>query len=158
VSSRMTIAVLSLVGILIALYLTLYKIGIVGNLSCTVGSCETVNTSRWATFLGLPVAAWGLAAYVALFALSLAGTSDRLASSRRISWLLVAIAGWSVLFSAWLTYLELFVIRAICIWCVTSAVILVAILVVGVVDVRRAGGARETRWKSAETAGGAGPP
>jgi uncharacterized membrane protein len=154
----MTIAVLSLVGILIALYLTLYKIGIVGNLSCTVGSCETVNTSRWATFLGLPVAAWGLAAYVALFALSLAGTSDRLASSRRISWLLVAIAGWSVLFSAWLTYLELFVIRAICIWCVTSAVILVAILVVGVVDVRRAGGARETRGKSAETAGGAGPP
>jgi uncharacterized membrane protein len=154
----MTIAVLSLLGMLIALYLTLYKVGIVGNLSCTVGSCETVNTSRWATFLGLPVAAWGVAAYVALFALSLAGTSDRLASSRRISWLLVAIAAWSVLFSAWLTYLELFVIRAICIWCVTSALILVAILVASVVDLRRAGGARETRWKSAETAGGVGRP
>ena len=144
-TSRMTIAVLSLVGILIALYLTLYKIGIVGNLSCTVGSCETVNTSRWATFLGLPVAAWGLAAYVALFALSLAGTSDRLASSRRISWLLVAIAGWSVLFSAWLTYLELFVIRAICIWCVTSAVVLVAILVVSLVDLKGAKGAKGAR-------------
>jgi uncharacterized membrane protein len=136
VTARMTIALLSLVGILIALYLTLYKIGVVGNLSCTIGSCETVNTSRWATFLGLPVAAWGVAAYVALFALSLAGTSDRLAASRVISWLLVVIAAWSVLFSAWLTYLELFVIHAICIWCVTSAVLLVGILVVSLIDLK----------------------
>jgi uncharacterized membrane protein len=138
----MTVALLSLVGILIALYLTLYKVGVVGNLSCTIGSCEMVNTSRWATFLGLPVAAWGLAAYVALFALSLAGTSDRLAASRVISWLLVGIAGWSVLFSAWLTYLELFVIDAICIWCVTSAVLLVGILVVSLIDLKGAKGAR----------------
>ena len=144
-TARMTIAVLSLVGILIALYLTLYKVGIVGNLSCTIGSCETVNTSRWATFVGLPVAAWGLAAYVALFALALAGTQERYAASREISWLLVAISGWSVLFSAWLTYLELFVIRAICIWCVTSAVVLLAILVASVVDLRGARGGRGDR-------------
>ena len=81
-TARMAIALLSLVGILIALYLTLYKIGVVGDLSCSIGSCETVNTSRWATFLGLPVAAWGLAAYVALFALSMAGTTERYAGSR----------------------------------------------------------------------------
>lgn len=132
----MTIAVLSLLGILIALYLTLYKVGVIGALTCTVGSCETVNTSRWATFLGLPVAAWGAGAYAALFALSLAGTADRYAGSQTVSVLLVAIAAWSVLFSAWLTYLELFVIHAICIWCVTSAVLLVAILVVSVMDWR----------------------
>ncbi|HJU69754.1 MAG TPA: vitamin K epoxide reductase family protein [Gemmatimonadaceae bacterium] len=138
----MTIAVLSLVGILIALYLTLYKLGVIGDLSCTLGSCETVNTSKWATFLGLPVAAWGLAAYVALFALSTAGTADRYAGSQTISVLLVAISAWSVLFSAWLTYLELFVIHAICIWCVTSAVILVAILVVSVADLKSAKSAK----------------
>ena len=137
----MTIAVLSLVGILIALYLTLYKIGVIGDLTCTVGSCETVNTSRWATFLGLPVAAWGIGAYAALFALSMAGTADRYAGSQTISVWLVAIAAWSVLFSAWLTYLELFVIHAICIWCVASAVLLVVILVVGVLDLKRAKGA-----------------
>ena len=137
----MTIAVLSLVGILIALYLTLYKIGVIGDLTCTVGSCETVNTSRWATFLGLPVAAWGIGAYVALFALSMAGTADRYAGSQTISVLLVAIAAWSVLFSAWLTYLELFVIHAICIWCVVSAVLLVVILVVAGIDLKRTKGA-----------------
>lgn len=138
---------LSLVGILIAVYLTLYKVGIVGNLSCTIGSCETVNTSRWATFVGLPVAAWGLAAYVALFAISMAGTQERYVASREISWLLVAISGWSVLFSAWLTYLELFVIRAICIWCVASAVVLVGIFVASVVDLR--GGRRGRGDRSA---------
>ena len=140
-TARMAIALLSLVGILIALYLTLYKIGVVGDLSCSIGSCETVNTSRWATLFGLPVAAWGLAAYVALFALSVAGTTERYAGSRGLSWLLVAIAGWSVLFSAWLTYLELFVIDAICIWCVTSAFVLVAIFVASVVDLKGAKGA-----------------
>ena len=141
-TARMTIAVLSLVGILIALYLTLYKLGIIGELSCTLGSCETVNTSKWATFLGLPVAAWGLAAYVALFALAMAGTGERYAGSQTISLLLVAISAWSVVFSAWLTYLELFVIHAICIWCVTSAVLLVVILVVSVVDLKGAKGAK----------------
>jgi uncharacterized membrane protein len=144
----MTIAALSLVGILIALYLTLYKVGVIGSLTCSVGSCETVNTSRWATFLGLPVAAWGLAAYVALFALSMAGTTDRYAGSTALSWLLVAIAAWSVIFSAWLTYIELFVIHAICIWCVTSAVLLVVILAAGVLDLKSAGkapGALEQR-------------
>jgi len=140
VTARMTIAGLSLIGILIALYLTLYKVGVIGSLTCSVGSCETVNTSRWATLLGLPVAAWGLAAYVALFVLSMAGTADRYVGSRTLSWLLVAIAAWSVIFSAWLTYIELFVIHAICIWCVTSAVLLVVILVVSVVDLRSARG------------------
>ena len=101
-----------------------------------------MNTSRWATFLGLPVAAWGLAAYIALFTIAMAGTADRYAGSQTLSWLLVAIAGWSVVFSAWLTYIELFVIHAICIWCVTSAFILLAILVVSVVDLRSARGAK----------------
>src|SRR5688500_12651972 len=141
----MTIAVLSLVGILIALYLTLYKIGVIGDLSCTLGSCETVNTSKWATFLGLPVAAWGLGAYLALFSLSMAGTADRYAGSQTISVLLVAISVWSVLFSAWLTYIELFVIHAICIWCVASAVLLVVIFVVSVVDLRGNRGRRGER-------------
>jgi uncharacterized membrane protein len=132
----MTIAVLALVGILIALYLTLYKVGVVGSLSCSVGSCETVNTSKWAMFLGLPVAAWGLLAYLLIFALALAGTLEKYAASRAISWSIFGITAWSVAFSAWLTYVELFIIHAICIWCVTSAVILVAILGVSIVDVR----------------------
>ena len=49
---RMVIAVLSLCGIFIATYLTLYKLGYIGTLACGTGVCERVPTSRWAVFLG----------------------------------------------------------------------------------------------------------
>ena len=66
----MIVATLALAGIFISLYLTLYKIGVIGELSCSIGSCETVNTSKWSRFLGLPVAAWGLLFYLDVFAIA----------------------------------------------------------------------------------------
>jgi uncharacterized membrane protein len=146
----MLVALVALVGAFVALYLTLYKVGVIGTLTCQVGSCETVNLSRWATFLGLPVAAWGLATYVVLFALALLGVQDAYVDSRPISWAMVTISGWSVLFSGWLTYLELFVIRAICMWCVISALLMTAILVLSVVDLRRVREAEEGSQQSPE--------
>jgi uncharacterized membrane protein len=133
----MIVAALALAGIFISIYLTLYKLGVVGELSCSIGSCETVNTSRWSVFLGLPVAAWGLLFYLDVFGVALLGTMPRWENEPVISIVLVAQATVGVLFSAWLTYLELAVIQAICIWCVTSAVIVLVILVVSVVDLRK---------------------
>lgn len=133
--ARMLIALLALVGALIAVYLTLYKVGVIGELVCQVGSCERVNSSRWAVFLGVPVAAWGLALYLALLALALVATQD--VTPRLVGWAIVGLSGWGVLFSGWLTSLELFVIHAICIWCVTSATIMTVLFVTGLVDLRR---------------------
>ena len=127
---------LALAGIFISLYLTLYKLGIIGELSCSIGSCETVNTSKWSRFLGLPVAAWGLLFYLDVFAVAVIGTLPRFEDEPVISLVLVAEAAIGVLFSAWLTYLELGVIHAICIWCVTSALIVTLILVVSAMDLR----------------------
>ena len=132
----MIVATLSLVGIFVALYLLLYKLGMIGNLSCSVGSCETVNTSKWATFLGLPVAGWGVAWYVAMFVLALASTGSRFAESLVVSTVLLGVATTGLLFSLYLTYLELFVIDAICQWCVVSAVIVTIIFFVAVADWR----------------------
>ena len=132
----MIVAALALAGIFISLYLTLYKIGVIGELSCSIGSCETVNTSRWATFLGLPVAAWGLFFYIDVFAIALVGTMPRFENEPLISVVLTAEAGVGVLFSAWLTYLELDVIHAICIWCVTSAVVVTLIFITSALDLR----------------------
>jgi len=127
---------LAFIGVFVSTYLTLYKFGYIGSLQCAVGSCETVNTSRWATFFGLPVAAWGLGFYVAALALVFVGIQERYADSRGVALALVALTGWGVLFSGWLTYLELFVIDAICIWCVTSAVIVLVMFAVSVLDYR----------------------
>jgi uncharacterized membrane protein len=133
----MMIAVLAMVGMFIALYLTLYKMGMIGSLSCSIGSCETVNTSRWARFLGLPVAAWGVFFYLDVLVIAILGISPhRAASSRVIAWLLAVWTGIGVIFSGWLTYLELFTIHAICVWCVTSAVIVLVIFALSVLDLR----------------------
>ena len=135
-TKRMIAAALAMSGMFVALYLTLYKLGVIGQLTCTVGSCETVNTSQWSTLLGQPVALWGLGFYVATLCVTIAGVQERDADSRGLSQLLVAMSGTGVLFSAWLTYLELFVIHAICMWCVISAIIVSLIFIVSVMDLR----------------------
>ncbi len=132
----MILAALSLAGIFISTYLTLYKLGFIGELSCSIGSCETVNASRWSVIFGLPVAAWGLLFYIDVFVIALVGTMPRFEDEPFISVVLALEAGIGVLFSAWLTYLELAVIHAICIWCVTSAAIVAAISLVSIADLR----------------------
>jgi uncharacterized membrane protein len=99
----MGIAVLSLSGLFIALYMYLYKIGKIGTLACGTGSCETVQLSPQA---------WP-------------------------SRLLAFLAGGAVLFTAYLTYLELFVIHAICRWCVASAAIILLTFGLSLWDLRR---------------------
>jgi uncharacterized membrane protein len=147
----MIVAALALAGIFISLYLTLYKIGVIGELSCTIGSCETVNTSKWSRFLGLPVAAWGLLFYLDVFVVALVGTMRRFELEPAISFVLIGEAAVGVLFSAWLTYLELGVIHAICIWCVTSAVIVTLILITSIADLREVRASADTL--STEAAG-----
>lgn len=132
----MLAALIALAGVFVALYLLLYKLGYIGTLVCAVGSCEVVQTSRWATLLGVPVAGWGVAYYVGMLALALVGLGARLADDRRFSWLLVGVTGTGVVFSVWLTYLELFVIHAICQWCVVSAILATALFVVCLLDLR----------------------
>ena len=146
----MIVAALALAGIFVALYLLLYKLGMIGALSCAVGSCEIVNTSKWATFLGLPVAGWGVGFYMAMFVLAMASTREEYAESRTISAVLLAVATTGVVFSAWLTYLELFEIHAICQWCVVSAIIVTVIFLVTIADYREKSRKEESESALAE--------
>jgi uncharacterized membrane protein len=135
-NKRMLVALVALAGVFVALYLTLYKLGYIGTLACAVGSCEKVQTSKWATFLGMPVGMWGVGYYVGVLALSIAGLTPPLAESRGLSRLLLAVTTVGVLFSLWLTYLELFVIDAICQWCVISAILATILFVLSWLDLR----------------------
>ena len=133
---RMIIAALALGGVGLATYLAMYKLGMIGTLACTVGSCETVNLSRWATFLGLPVAVWGVGFYVVLFLVALLGTTERFVDATWVSHALLALTAWGVVFSAWLTYLELYVIHAVCMFCVISAILVSVTFLVSVLEWR----------------------
>ncbi|MFI5234578.1 MAG: vitamin K epoxide reductase family protein, partial [Gemmatimonadales bacterium] len=114
----MATGLLSLAGFFLALYLYLYKIGLIGSLACGTGGCETVQMSPWSRFLGVEVALYGVVGYALLLGLSLIGL--QLGGERR-HWsdrLLLLGAGLGVAFSAYLTGTELFLIHAICRWCV----------------------------------------
>jgi uncharacterized membrane protein len=127
---------LAVVGALISAYLTWsYLQGIAP--VCVGGSsgCETVQTSRYAEILGVPVASLGFLAYACLLGSAL--IQDERAA---LFGLFVALAG--TLFSAYLTYVELFVIQAFCQWCVANAALMVASLLLTALRLKRAGGRR----------------
>jgi len=130
---RQAIALLSLAGLFIALYLWLYKIGLIGSLTCGTEGCEVVQTSRYAVFLGLPVALHGVLGYGVLLGASLVGLQPRWLARREPTLALTALATLGMLFTAYLNYLAAFRIHALCRWCVASAVIMTAIWVVAVV-------------------------
>lgn len=132
----MTVALVALAGTFVALYLTLYKLGYIGTLVCAVGSCETVQTSRWATLLGFPVGMWGVGYFIVVLALALAGLHASLAEHVGLSQFLTGLTAFGVVFSLWLTYLELFVIHAICQWCVISAILAMVLFVLCWLDLR----------------------
>lgn len=136
--TRMAVAVLSLLGIFISGYLALYKLGYLGVIQCGTGGCETVQASRYAYFLGFPVAVWGIGAYAALFAIAMLGVQPRWTNARWVAVGLFALAGVGVLFSAYLTYLEAAVIHAWCRWCVASAVLITLIFLLTIPGLRRA--------------------
>jgi uncharacterized membrane protein len=124
---RQAIVLLALVGLLVATYLWLYKIGVLGELKCGTGSCEYVQTSPYAEVLGVPVAFIGVVGYVVLFLVGLAGLQPRFQEDRRVTTLLAVLATVGFGFTLYLTAIELFVLHAICRWCVGSAVIMTAI-------------------------------
>jgi len=141
-------ALIALIGVFVSLYLTLFKLGYIGTLACGSGSCETVQLSKWGDFLGLPVAAWGVGYYAIVLVLAFAGVQERFAQGTRLTSTLVLVTGAGLLYSLWLTYLELFVIHALCRWCLGSAAMTLVLFGLAVWDARA-----ERRAQSAERRG-----
>ena len=119
------VAALAGVGLLDALYLTVTKIIASRALFCASGGgCDIVQSSRWSTFFGAPTAAWGAVVYAGIVVLALVGfTAQRWLFAFLLS---VAAAG----FSAYLTWIELFVLHAICPYCLVVAIVSAALIVV----------------------------
>ena len=135
---RMTAALLSLAGLFISAYLYLYKIGRIGTLACGTGGCETVQLSSWSRFAGVEVSLIGLLGYAVLLGLSLASLQDPPAG--RPQMFATVLLGFSAIglgFTLYLTYLELFVIHAICRWCVGSALMISGIFLASLLEYLR---------------------
>lgn len=133
-ASRRALLILALLGA-IATSGYLSAVRLAGALpSCGIaGGCDTVALSSYSVIMGVPVAYLGLAFSTVL--LGLVGAWMWLAD-RRLLWASYALATLGVVFVAYLTYLELFVIDAICIWCVAFAASLLAAWALLVLEMR----------------------
>ena len=98
-----------------------------------VGRCNIVQSSEYALFLGVPVAVWGVLNYLAVAGLWVGGRALTGRWADRSLMGLLALTLFGVLFSIYLTCLELFAIHAICAWCLGSAVTTAALLLLVVV-------------------------
>jgi len=126
--------VLSLAGIGVSGYLAYHRV-FGGSLACTRwAQCDVVNNSVYSLLFGIPISFFGLAGYLALLALAVAALVTGGAMQRAILLLslLMALGGFG--FSIWLTYVEVYIIEALCAWCLASALIITLLTIMAAVS------------------------
>jgi uncharacterized membrane protein len=138
---RMAAALLALLGLIDSAYLTIHHYRPSVSLSCPVGGgCETVQTSAWSTLPpggnGVPVALIGVLGYAVLLGLALVSLQRDHVGAVAVPPLLLMVASGGLVFSFYLSFLQLFVIGAICFWCVMSALFELGIFIAALVDWR----------------------
>ena len=126
---RKIIVALSLLGVVIAGYLSWVKFSDTEAFCGGVGNCSSVQTSVYAYLMGIPVAYLGLLAYLAILGVAVFNLQ---ATPEQRSWsdlLLFGLVVGGFAFSTYLTYTELFILHEICPWCVVSYLNLIIITV-----------------------------
>lgn len=127
---------LAVIGLLDSLYLTGVKFTGRYALCGPIGDCESVNSSIYSEVYGIPIALLGAIAYlVILIALLSEGKTKIGQENTRLVVFGISLVG--VIYSIYLTYIEIAVLKAICPYCVLSAIILVILLVLSTLRVTR---------------------
>lgn len=126
------IPILAVLGLGVAFYLTYVETQNVAAVCGPVGDCNAVQSSRFAKLFGfLPVGLLGLVGYIGIIIAWFVARSQS-SLSRLAALGVFGMALFGVLFTIYLTYLELFVILAVCIWCLSSAVLMALTLILSV--------------------------
>lgn len=128
---------MALAGLFLSTYLFLYALGYYGELACGAGGgCDLVQGSRWARFLGFPVAGWGTGWYLAVLVVALLAVQTRAGDALWVPVALLALALGGLGFTIYLTGLEIFMIHAICRWCVGSAALTLLLFGLALPEIR----------------------
>ncbi len=133
---RWAILFFLLVGLAASGYLTYTHFAEVDPQCYGIGSCAYVQASSYAKMFGIPISLFGLLAYLAMLAVAVAAywflDEERSFLARQI---LFGMAFAGTLYSAYLTYVEAFILHAYCIYCLTSAVAITVTCVLSGVEV-----------------------
>lgn len=124
--SNRLIFILSLIGLAISAFL-FYEYTFAGSVMCPLGQgCDIVRASPYSYIFGIPLPFPGLLFYLVMAVLAVVGSHELPVKIVKKLQFLIALSG--VVFGVYLTYLEAFVIKAYCFWCVLSFTISVIIL------------------------------
>lgn len=130
------IPVLSIIGLGVSIYLTYVEVTHTRALCGPVGDCNAIQSSPYAKLFGvLPIGLMGAIGYIAILITWLWRRFRTDSVSKVAGPIMYGMALFGTLFSIYLTYLELFVIHAVCIWCLTSAVIITALMLLSLTSI-----------------------
>lgn len=133
---RFSSLVLAVIGLLDSIYLTWVKYTGMYTLCGPIGNCESVNTSRYSEILGIPIAILGAGVYLLIILLLI--LEVRISIFTEFSNVIVfGLSLVGVLYSIYLTYIEIAVLNAICPYCTISAVVLVVLFILSTIRLLR---------------------
>lgn len=112
---------LAIIGLLDSAYLTWIKLSNTEAYCAGFGQCDVVNQSEYAEFFGFPIALLGLGAYITILILHWMEDKENIVGENALS-IIMGLTFIGVIYSAYLTYIELFVLYAVCPFCVISAI------------------------------------
>lgn len=132
---QITIA-LTIIGLLVSIYMTIYKF--TNNESMCIGSsgCSEVNASRYSEINGIPVAVLGVVGYAAILALLFLEQRPGFIQENG-SMLFFGISLIGFLFTLYLIYLEIALIKAYCPFCLASQAVMIVIFIISVIRLAR---------------------
>ena len=128
---RATLA-LVVVGLLVSIYMTIYKVTSNDSMCLGSGDCSTVNASIYSEVNNIPVAAIGILGYLAI--LGVLVFENRNSFFRQNGTLMIfgmSLTGF--IFTVWLIYVEIAMLKALCPFCVTSQVAMTLIFIMAVI-------------------------
>jgi uncharacterized membrane protein len=128
------ISLLAVIGLLVSVYMTIYKITSNDKMCLGSGDCSTVNASRYADINGIPVAFIGVIGYAAILGIGwLERRNDFFQENGSLILFGVSLIGF--LFTLWLIYVEIALIQALCPFCLASQITMTLIFILSVVRV-----------------------
>ena len=129
--SQLTIA-LVIIGLLVSAWMTIYKFTNNPNMCAGSGACEAVNTSRYSEINNIPVAIIGVGGYGALLVILLLERRPGFIKQNG-TMIFFALSLLGFLFTVYLVFVEIVLIKAFCPFCVTSQVAMTLIFILSVV-------------------------
>ena len=130
--------ILTVIGLLVSIYMTIYKITSNDSMCIGSGDCKTVNASRYAEVYGIPVAVLGVFGYSAILAVLLLQRRSQVDFVQQNgSLLLFGLSLTGFLFTLYLIFVEVALIKAYCPFCITSQTAMTLIFIISVIDLVR---------------------